>query len=69
MQTMDEIARAASDALHDAYWAACDAKRAAIHPEDLTTHAWVVELLSEAYEAALDAEDDPDGWEEGRSKR
>jgi AMMECR1 domain-containing protein len=69
MKTMDEIAESASDALHAAYWAACDERRAAIDPDELTTHSWVVELLAEAYEAALDAEDDPDGWEEGRSKR
>lgn len=68
MQTMDEIAEAASDKLHSAYWAACDARRAAVDPEELTTHSWVVELLAEAYEAALQIEVDSGGWEDGRSK-
>lgn len=68
MKTVDEIARQAAGAIQDAYWAACDAKGAAIDPADLTAEAWAAELLAEAYDVALQIEADPLGWSEGRSK-
>ncbi|OOY26317.1 hypothetical protein BMI90_18495 [Thioclava sp. L04-15] len=65
---LDEIAQKASEDLHAAYWAACDAKQQAIDPEQLTTEGWAVDLLAEAYDIALRIEEDPLGWQEGRSK-
>lgn len=68
MKTVDDIARRAAEAIQDAYWAACDAKGAAIDPADMTSEAWAVELLAEAYDVALQIEADPLGWLEGRQK-
>lgn len=65
---MDEIAKAAEQALHDAYWRACDEARRALDPDELTTCTWAAEMLAEAYEIALQIESDPLGWEEGRAK-
>ena len=64
---LDQIADKAAGQIISAYWAACDAAREAIAPEALTTQRWVIDLLGEAYEAALDAEADPNGWEAARS--
>jgi len=66
--TFDEIAQEASDKIHAAYWAACDEKKAAIDPDELTSESWVVDLLAESYDIAMRCEEDPLGWEEGRAK-
>lgn len=62
-----EIARA-TDRIHAAYWAACDAAGAAIDPSNVTDDAWAFDMLAEAFDIALRIEGDPLGWEEGRSK-
>lgn len=66
--TLDEIAKRASEQINDAYWAACDERRAAIDPDTLTTETWTIDLLAESYDIALRIEADQLGWEEGRSK-
>lgn len=66
--TFDELARDASERLHVAYWAACDAAGSAVDPADLTSETWAAELLAEAYDIALQCESDPIGWDEGRAK-
>jgi len=54
---LDKIADQAEDQIIEAYWRACDAKQAAIHPDDLVDQKWVRGLLDEAYEVALQRED------------
>lgn len=69
--TTDELRKAIEDAaskIFDAYWAACDAAQAPIDPRDVTTDAWAIDMLDEAYDIALRIADDPLGWEEGRQK-
>lgn len=48
-----EAIAAAVDAIHDAYWSACDAAGRAIDPDDLAAPS---DLLDGAYEAALTVE-------------
>jgi hypothetical protein len=66
--TLDQIARDTADKIHAAYWAACDAAKAALDPSELTDETWAAELLAEAYDIALRCEADPLGWEEGRAR-
>jgi hypothetical protein len=65
-KNLDQIADKAARQIISAYWAACDAAQAAIAPETLTAQRWVIDLLGEAYESALDAEEHPSGWKSGR---
>jgi len=54
--TRDEAAQAitdAVDAIHTAYWAACDAAECAVDPDDLNAPAG---LLDDAYDIALTVE-------------
>lgn len=67
-QILDQIATKADEDLHMAYWSACDNARRALNPADLTSEDWAVDLLAEAYYAAMQCEADPDGWDEGRAK-
>lgn len=66
-RTLDQIADGAANKIISAYWAACDIAQEAIAPDTLTAQRWVIDLLGEAYEAALDAESHPDGWKAGRT--
>lgn len=65
-KNLEQIADMAAEKITSAYWAACDAAQQAIAPETLAAQRWVIDLLGEAYEAALEAESHPDGWEAGR---
>lgn len=67
----DDLRGAIEDAaskIHAAYWAACDAAKASIDPEDVTDDQWAIDMLDEAYDIAMRIEEDPLGWQEGRSK-
>ena len=66
--TFDEIATTTEEKIEATYWAACDARQAAIDPAEITTSKWMIEILAESYEIALRIEADPMGWQEGRSK-
>lgn len=66
--TIDEIADEACDKIFALYWAACDAKKAAVDPGELTKLEWVEAILDEQFEIALKCESDPKGWEDAREK-
>lgn len=68
MDDLRQVIEKACAKIHDAYWAACDAAKAAIDPADMTDEQWAIDLLAEAYEIAMRVEADPYGWNEGRSK-
>ena len=68
MDDLRQVIEKASAKIDAAYWAACDAAKAAIDPADMTDEQWAIDLLAESYEIAMRVEGDPHGWYEGRSK-
>lgn len=68
MQTIDQIAEAAEAEIHAVFWKTCDARQAAVDPSELTSAAWAVELLAEAYDIALRCQADPAGWQDARGR-
>lgn len=68
MDALGRVIEKAAEKIDAAYWAACDAAKAAIDPADVTDEAWAIDLLANAYDIAMRVEADPLGWDEGREK-